>query len=154
MQKYTSSKTLLFIPCSGASYHGELARQVAIHLVENSPLAPFSSMLCFTIFLRHNLLHEKKSVFSMKNLLSSSFTIAIDGCTGACALKIFQFLKITPALTINLQQLIPKESINYVDSQAVKTRPRLSAIKPEDVEKVSTYILNQLLEKQILKPLT
>ena len=70
------------IPCSGAEYNGELARQVAIRLCEKGPIAHHSTMLCFTIFLRTLLSNPERVPEIIKNQLSSSSVIVIEGCKG------------------------------------------------------------------------
>ncbi len=142
-------KGIIFVPCSGGDYNGELARHVAIHLSETSAIADKSSMLCFTIFLRNNLLREPSFEF-MKKDLTSNYIVLIDGCSGACAFKILKHLEIKPDLVINLNKLIPKPKINLNDLQAFKNRPRMSNLRQEDISKVMHYILLQLQEKNII----
>ncbi|MHA1251143.1 MAG: putative zinc-binding protein [Candidatus Helarchaeota archaeon] len=142
-------KHIIFVPCSGSEYNGELARHIAIKLSEKSPIADMSSMLCFTILLRTNLL-EEPSFEIMKNDLTSNYIVVIDGCSGACAFKILKHLKITPDLVINLNKLVPKSKINLNDPQAFINRPRMSNLRQEDIDKVTHYILNQLQANKII----
>jgi uncharacterized metal-binding protein len=92
MSESISAKKIILIPCSGAGYNGELARQAAIQLTENSTIADKSLMLCFTIFLRYGLLKEDQSFKNMSEYLKSNFIVVIDGCSGGCALKILKKL--------------------------------------------------------------
>lgn len=142
-------KDLEFIACSGADYNGELARQVAIRLCENSPIQDNSSLFCFTIFLKNCMLKDKKAFETMKQQLTSSSIIVIDGCSGGCVFKLLNFLKIKPDLVINLQKLVPKEKINPNDISSFK-RPNLAHVREEDIEKVSNYIMEQLKEKNLI----
>jgi len=151
MSESTSAKKILFLPCSGAGYNGELARQAAIQLTENSPIADKSLMLCFTIFIRYGLLKEDQSFKSMSDYLKSNFIVIIDGCSGGCALKILKNFNIKPDLVINLNKLIPKKMLDLSAIQNQCDIPRLSNIKKEDLEKVSNFIMNQLKEKNIIK---
>ena len=147
----TSAKKILFLPCSGAGYNGELARQAAIQLTENSPIADKSLMLCFTIFIRYGLLKEDQSFKSMSDYLKSNFIVIIDGCSGGCALKILKKFDIKPDLVINLNKLIPKKMLDINAIQNQCDIPRLSNIKKEDLEKVSSFMMDQLKEKKIIK---
>ncbi|MHA1130449.1 MAG: putative zinc-binding protein [Candidatus Helarchaeota archaeon] len=143
-------KRIIFVPCSGGEYNGELARRVAIQLSETSAIANNSSMLCFTIFLRNNLLREPSFEFIKKDL-TSNYIVLIDGCSGACAFKILKHFEITPNLVINLNKLIPKPKINLNDLQAFKNLPRMSNIKQEDILKVENYVIEQLEAKGLIK---
>ena len=143
-------KKIILIPCSGAGYNGELARQAAIQLTENSPIADKSLMLCFTIFLRYGLLKEDQSFKNMSEYLKSSFIVVIDGCSGGCALKILKNFDLKPDLVVNLNKLIPKKMLDLNAIQNPCDIPRLSNIKKEDLEKVSNFIMDQLKEKKII----
>jgi len=143
-------KKIILIPCSGAGYNGELARQAAIQLTENSPIADKSLMLCFTIFLRYGLLKEDQSFKNMSEYLKSSFIVVIDGCSGGCALKILKNFDLKPNLVVNLNKLIPKKMLDLNAIQNPCDIPRLSNIKKEDLEKVSNFIMDQLKEKKII----
>jgi uncharacterized metal-binding protein len=151
MTASTNARKIIFIPCSGAGYNGELARQAAIRFTENSPLADKSLMLCFTIFLRYGLLKEDQAFKGMSDYLKSNFIVIIDGCSGGCALKILKNFDIKPDLVINLNKLIPKKVLDINAIQNPCDIPRLSNIKKEDLEKVSNFIVDQLKEKQIIK---
>ncbi len=142
-------KRIIFIPCSGSEYNGELARHVAIQLNEASAIADKSSMLCFTIFLRNFLLKEPSFEF-MKADLTSNYIVLIDGCSGACTFKILKHFEITPNLVINLNKLIPKPKMNLNDIQAFKNRPRMNDLRQEDISKVIDYVFLQLQEKNII----
>jgi len=143
-------KKIILIPCSGAGYNGELARQAAIQLTENSPIADKSLMLCFTIFLRYGLLKEDQSFKNTSEYLKSSFIVVIDGCSGGCALKILKNFDLKPNLVVNLNKLIPKKMLDLNAIQNPCDIPRLSNIKKEDLEKVSNFIMDQLKEKKII----
>ncbi len=150
MNSLNISKKIIFIPCSGADYNGELSRKVAIQLSDTSFIANSSSMLCFTIFLRHSLLKEEDSFKRIKDHLVSSYVVIIDGCSGSCAFKILKFLDINPDLVINLTKLVPKKPLDFKDIESFKNRPCLSKIKTSDIEKVSNHILQLLKEKKII----
>jgi len=142
------------IPCSGAEYNGELSRQVAIRLCEKGSIANHSTMLCFTIFLRTLLSNPERAPEIIKNQLSSSFVIVIEGCKGSCVLKILKILNsadFKPDLHINIEKLIPKKIIDYKKSSSIENVPRLSVIKTKDIELISNSILEQLKEKDNIK---
>jgi len=142
------------IPCSGAEYNGELARQVAIRLCEKGPIAHHSTMLCFTIFLRTLLSNPERVPEIIKNQLSSSSVIVIEGCKGSCVLKILKILNsadFKPDLQINIEKLIPKKIMNYKKSNSIENPFRLSNIKNEDIEMVSNSIIEQLTDKGTIK---
>lgn len=144
-------KDIKLIACSGAEYNGELARQVAIELSENSSIADTTSMFCLTIFLRNILLNEEQIIKITKDQLSSSFIVVVDGCTGLCALKILKHLGIKADLIVNVQQLVPKPKINFSDIESFKNRPRMHNVKKEDVEKVSNHIIKRLKEMKAIE---
>lgn len=146
-EERTKKENIILIPCSGAEYNGELARQIAIRLNENSQISLMSSMHCSTIFLKNILLKKEQMVEITKNHLKSSFIIIIDGCKTSCANVIFQFLDIEPDLVVHVDDFVPKERINLNDIEAFKNRPRLSKIKEEDIKKISDFIINQLKER-------
>ncbi|MHA1266976.1 MAG: putative zinc-binding protein [Candidatus Helarchaeota archaeon] len=143
-------RNILFIPCSGAEYNGELARHVVIQLSEISPIAEISSVLCLTIFLKYHLLNKERLFEIMKKNIASNFSVVIDGCSGSCALHLLKTLDVKPDLVINLRKLVPKPTINFNDLQAFLNQPRMSNLKQEDIEKVTTYVLNQLSERKII----
>lgn len=151
MSSFTNAKKIIFIPCSGAGYNGELARQAAIQLTENSSIADKSTMLCFTIFLRYGILKEDQSFKGMSDYLKSNLIVVIDGCSGGCALKILKNFDIKPDLVINLNKLIPKKVLDIKSIQNTCDIPRLSNIKKDDLEKVSNFIIDQLRDKKIIK---
>lgn len=143
-------RRIIFVPCSGGEYLGELARRAAIQLSEASIIANSSSMLCLTIFLRYHLLNEKASFEFMKKDLTSNYIVLIDGCSGACAFKMLKSLGITPHIVINLNKLIPKPRIDLNDLQAFQNRPQMFNVRQEDLEKITNYILQELQEKQLI----
>ncbi|MHC1591003.1 MAG: putative zinc-binding protein, partial [Candidatus Helarchaeales archaeon] len=134
---------ITFIPCSGAEYNGELARKVAIELSEKSPIADFSSVFCMTIFLKYNLLKEERMAEMMKNGLTSGFIVIIDGCSGACAFKIFKHLNIKPNLVVNLRKLIPKKHVDLSNIKAILKQNLMTEIREVDVQKVKNHVLEQ-----------
>jgi len=131
---------IIFIPCPGSEYNGELARRAAIQLSEVSTIADKSSMFCLTIFLRNNLLKESSFEY-MKTELTSNYIILIDGCNKACTFKILKHFEIKPHLVINLNKIIPKPKINLNDIQTFKNLPRMSDLRQEDINKVINYVL-------------
>ncbi|MHA1804134.1 MAG: putative zinc-binding protein [Promethearchaeota archaeon] len=137
---------IILIPCSGSEYHGELARQVAIQLAENSIISPISSMTCSTIFLKNVLLGKEALVEISKNHLKNSYVIIINGCNTKCASKIYEHLGIIPDLTISVQYLIPKQRIDLTDLNTFKLMNKISNVKQEDIEKVKQHVLNKLKE--------
>lgn len=139
-----NEKNIVIIPCSGSEYHGELARQVAIHLAEKSKIASISSMTCSTIFLKNILLEKEQLVEITKNHLKHSFTIIINGCNTACASSIYEHLEIAPDLLISVQSIIPKPKMNLNDLRTFKNLPKLSEIKEEDIGKVIEFVLKEL----------
>jgi len=142
------------IPCSGAEYNGELARQVAIRLYEKGPIAHHSSMLCFTIFLRTLLSNPQRAPEIIKTQLSSSPVIVIEGCNGSCVLKILKILNsadFKPDLQINVEKLVPKKIIDHKNGSSIENPFRISNIKNEDIEIVSSSIVEQLKDKGIIK---
>jgi uncharacterized metal-binding protein len=138
------AKNIVLIPCSGAEYHGELARQVAIRLAEKSKIAFISSMTCSTIFLKNVLLEKQQLVEITKNHLKHSFIIIINGCNTACTSAIYEYLGIVPDLIISVQDIIPKQHINLNDLDTFKNLPKLSEIKEEDITNVSEFVLQEL----------
>ncbi|MFX0010460.1 MAG: putative zinc-binding protein [Candidatus Hermodarchaeota archaeon] len=139
-----NEKNIVIIPCSGSEYHGELARQVAIHLAEKSKIASISSMTCSTIFLKNVLLEKEQLVEITKNHLKHSFIIIINGCNTACASSIYEHLEIAPDLLISVQSIIPKPKMNLNDLRTFKNIPKLSEIKEEDIGKVIEFVLKEL----------
>ncbi|MFX0140277.1 MAG: putative zinc-binding protein [Candidatus Hodarchaeota archaeon] len=137
-------ENIILIPCSGSEYHGELARQVAIHLAEKSKISTFSWMTCSTIFLKNVLLGKNRIVEITKNHLRHSFILIINGCRTACASAIYTNLEIVPDLVISVQDIIPKQRMNLNDLNAFKNTPKLSEIKAEDIDRVENSILNKL----------
>ena len=137
-------ENIVLIPCSGSEYHGELARQVAIRLVEKSKIATISSMTCSTIFLKNVLLEKQHLVEITKNHLKHSFIIIINGCNTACASVIYKNLDIVPDLIISVQDIIPKQRMNLNDLNTFKNLPKLSEIKEEDLRKVNEFVLQEL----------
>ncbi|HEY0087655.1 MAG TPA: putative zinc-binding protein [Candidatus Lokiarchaeia archaeon] len=140
-------ENIVLIPCSGAEYNGELARQVAIRLKENSQVSSISSMHCSTIFLKNILLKKEQLVEITKNHLKSSFLVIIDGCKTSCANSIFQFLEIKPDLLVHVDDFVPKERTNLNDIEAFKNRPQLCKIKEEDIKKIADCVMTQLKER-------
>lgn len=138
---------IIIIPCSGAEYNGELARQVAIKLSENSEISSISSMHCSTIFLKNILLKNDILVQITKEHLKSSFSVIIDGCRISCVKTIFNFLELEPGLVIYVDEVVPKQKLNINDLEAFKNLPRLSNIKKEDINKVTNLITEKLKEK-------
>ncbi|NHI91066.1 MAG: hypothetical protein EAX96_01100 [Candidatus Lokiarchaeota archaeon] len=151
MNEQKKYERISLIPCSGADYNGELARQAAIKLSEDSPISEFSNMLCFTIFLRYNLLKEDQMASLMKTNLLSTYIVVIDGCSGACAFRILKGLDIEPNLVVNLQKLVPKEVVSPKNVKSILTHRSLNKIKEEDIKKVTNYILKKLQEEKILE---
>jgi len=138
---------VVLIPCSGAEYNGELARQVAIRLKENSKISSISSMHCSTIFFKNVLLKNEQLVEITKNHLKSCFLVIIDGCKTSCADSIFQTLDIKPDLLIHIDDFVPKGRINLNDIEAFKNRPQLSKINEEDIKKIADFVMTQLKER-------
>ncbi|MFX1457428.1 MAG: putative zinc-binding protein [Promethearchaeota archaeon] len=138
---------IVLIPCSGAEYHGELARQVAIHLEEKSTISTISSLNCMTIFLKNVILKKESMVEIIKNHLKHLNIIIINGCRTACASEIYSYLGIVPDLIISVQDIIPKHHLNLNDLKHFENVPKLSEITKEDIKKVSDYILNKLYEQ-------
>ncbi len=138
---------IIITPCSGAEYNGELARQVAIKLSENSEISSISSMHCSTIFLKNILLKNDILVQITKEHLKSSFSVIIDGCRISCVKTIFNFLELEPDLVIYVDEVVPKQKLNINDLEAFKNLPRLSNIKKEDINKVTNLITEKLKEK-------
>jgi len=138
---------IIITPCSGAEYNGELARQVAIKLSENSEISSISSMHCSTIFLKNILLKNDILVQITKEHLKSSFSVIIDGCRISCVKTIFNFLELEPGLVIYVDEVVPKQKLNINDLEAFKNLPRLSNIKKEDINKVTNLITEKLKEK-------
>lgn len=138
---------IIITPCSGAEYNGELARQVAIKLSENSEISSISSMHCSTIFLKNILLKNDILVQITKSHLKSSFSVIIDGCRISCVKTIFNFLELEPDLVIYVDEVVPKQKLNINDLEAFKNLPRLSNIKKEDINKVTNLITEKLKEK-------
>lgn len=143
-------ENIVLIPCSGSEYHGELARQSAINLAENSNISSLASMACSTIFLRNVLLSKDRMVEITKQHLKNSFLIMINGCNSSCASQIYKHLGIKPDLSISVQDIIPKQHININDISSFKNLNKLSEIKKEDIEKVSEYVLNELKQKNLI----
>jgi uncharacterized metal-binding protein len=143
-KKVTQPENIVLIPCSGSEYHGELARQVAIRLAEESKIASISSMTCSTIFLKNVLLEKQQLVEITKNHLKHSFIIFINGCNTACASVIYKHLEIVPDLIISVQAIIPKQHMNLNDLNTFKNLPKLSEIKEEDIRKVLEFVLQDL----------
>ena len=143
-KKEIHAENIVLIPCSGSEYHGELARQVAIRLVEKSKIASISSMTCSTIFLKNVLLEKEQLVEITKNHLKHSFIIIINGCNTACASVIYKHLEIVPDLIISVQDIIPKQRMNLNDLNTFKNLPKLSEIKEEDIRKVLEFVLQEL----------
>ena len=137
-------ENIIFVPCSGSEYHGELARQVAIQLTENSSISSLASMTCTTILLKNVLLEKGHIVEITKDHLKHSFLVMINGCNTACASQIYEHLGIKPDLIISIQDIIPKQRINLNDINSFKNRNKLSEIKEEDIKKVLEHILNEL----------
>ena len=106
---------IIITPCSGAEYNGELARQVAIKLSENSEISSISSMHCSTIFLKNILLKNDILVQITKEHLKSSFSVIIDGCRISCVKTIFNFLELEPDLVIYVDEVVPKQKLNIND---------------------------------------
>lgn len=138
---------IIITPCSGAEYNGELARQVAIKLSENSEISSISSMHCSTIFLKNILLKNDIQVQITKEHLKSSFSVIVDGCKISCVKTIFNFLELEPDLVIYVDEVVPKQKLNINDLEAFKNLPRLSNIKKEDINKVTNLITEKLKEK-------
>ncbi len=138
---------IILIPCSGAEYHGELARKVAIQLIENSKISILASMTCSTIFLKNVLLGKDNMVELTKKHLKNSFLIVINGCNTACASQIYEHLEIKPDLVISVQDIIPKQRLNLNDLNSFKNKNKLSEIKEEDIKKVIHYIYTELQKK-------
>lgn len=137
-------ENIILIPCSGSEYHGELARQVAIHLAEKSKISTITSMSCSTIFLKNVLLEKDRLVEITKNHLRHSLIVLINGCKTVCASVIYKHLEIVPDLVISVQDIIPKQSMNLNDLNAFKNTLKLSKIKAEDIDRVENYVLNEL----------
>ena len=135
---------IVLIPCSGSEYHGELARQVAIQLAENSKISTLASMTCTTILLKNVLLQNDNMVEITKNHLKNSFLVIINGCNTTCASQIYTQLGVKPDLIISVQDIISKQHINLNDINTFKNRNKLSDIKEEDVKKVIDHVLNEL----------
>ena len=135
---------IVSIPCSGSEYHGELARQVAIRLVEKSKISTLASMTCSTIFLKNVLLGKDNMVEITKNHLKHSFVIIINGCNTACASQIYDYLGVKPDLIISIQDIIPKQRVNINDLNSFKNSLKLSEIKEEDITRVKDHVLNKL----------
>ncbi|TKJ20107.1 MAG: hypothetical protein CEE43_13745 [Promethearchaeota archaeon Loki_b32] len=146
-EKDINEKNIVLIPCSGSEHHGELARQVAIHLAEKSKIASISSMTCSTIFLKNILLEKEQLVEITKNHLKHSFIIVINGCNIACASVIYKHLDVVPDLIISVQDIIPKQRMNLNDLNTFKNLPKLSEIKEEGITKVIEFVLQELKNK-------
>jgi len=142
-------KSVIFIPCSGAEYNGELARQAAIRLSEKSSIAKNCSVLCLTITLKYFILKKEQYFNIMKNNITSNFSVIIDGCSGACAFQIFRKLDIKPDLVINVNKIVPKKILNLKDINELTQISQMSNIKEKDIEKVCDYILQKLKENDI-----
>jgi uncharacterized metal-binding protein len=137
-------ENIVLIPCSGAEYHGELARQVAIRIAEKSKISSISSMSCSTIFFKNVLLGKEQLVDITKNHLKHSFIIIINGCNTACASVIYEYLDNVPDLIISVQDVIPKQRMNLNDLNTFKNLPKLSEIKEGDIKKVIGHVFNEL----------
>ncbi|MHA1800080.1 MAG: putative zinc-binding protein [Candidatus Helarchaeota archaeon] len=148
MAELNDHDDIILIPCSGAEYNGELARQVAITLSEKSVIADHTSTLCLTIFMKHILLNENRLLEITKKKMEQSRVVIIDGCSGACVFKIFKNLNIKVDLVINLRKLFPKKTMNFRDIKAFLARPKMSDVKQEDIDKAIEYILNKLKVSQ------
>lgn len=145
--KEDTQRDIIIIPCSGAEYHGELARQVAIKLSEKSKISTYSSMFCSTIFLKNVLLEKERMVEITKNDLKSKFIIVLDGCRTSCESLMLKNLGINPDLILHLNNIVPKEKVHLDDIEAYKNRPKLSEIKGEDIIKSTQHILEKLRDK-------
>ncbi|GAH77158.1 unnamed protein product, partial [marine sediment metagenome] len=58
-------------------------------------------------------------------------------------------LDIKPDLVINLQQFVPKLSLDLNDPDAFQKIPKANDVNQEEVEKISNYILDKLREKNL-----
>ena len=143
-EELTKKENIILIPCSGSEYHGELARQVTIQLIENSRISSLASMTCTTILLKNVLLEKDHMVEITKDHLKHSFLVMINGCNSACASQIYEYLGIKPDLIISIQDIIPKQRIDLSDINSLKNRNKLSEIKEEDVKKVMNHVFNEL----------
>jgi len=137
-------ENILLAPCSGAEYHGELARQVAIKLSEKSVISTQASMFCSTIFFKNILFENERLLENTKNRLQSSYLIIIEGCKTSCESLIFKNIGIQPDMIIHVEQIVPKEKINFNDIEAFKNRSKLSQIKEDDINNVAKHILDKL----------
>ncbi|MFO7794679.1 MAG: putative zinc-binding protein [Promethearchaeati archaeon] len=137
-------ENIILIPCSGSEYHGELARRVAISLAEKSEISMLASMTCSTIFLKNVLLEKEQLVEISKNHLKNSFVVIINGCHTSCSSQIYEHLGISPDLIISVQDVIPKQRINFNDINSFKNQRKLSEIKTEDIQKVVDHVIRQL----------
>lgn len=146
-----AEQNIIIIPCSGGEYNGELARQVAIRLSENSEISTFSSMFCSTIFLKNILLKKDRLVEITTNHLKASFIVVIDGCGTSCITTILKDLNIVPNLVVHIDELVPKPKLNINDIDAFKNQPRLSNIKKDDIEKVTNLVFKKLRDAGVLK---
>ncbi|MHA1282186.1 MAG: putative zinc-binding protein [Promethearchaeota archaeon] len=138
---------IIFIPCSGSEYHGEIAHKAAIELVENSPISQFSSLFCSTIFLKNVLLNKERLVEITKNHLNNSFVVVLNGCRTSCSSTILKNLGIKPDFIIEVQDVIPKKKMNLNDLSSFKNLPKLSNIKEEEIKKVVQHVLDKLKKK-------
>jgi len=143
-------ENIVLIPCSGSEYHGELARQVAIHLSEKSELSNIISMTCTTIFFKNVFLGKDNIVEITRNHLKHSFIVVINGCNTACTSQIYEHLDIKPDLIISVQDVIPKQRVNLNDLDAFRKLKKLSDIDQDDLNLVTSHILSEL-EKKGLK---
>jgi uncharacterized metal-binding protein len=138
---------IVLIACSGSEYNGELARRVAIRLNEKSSISSMSSMFCSTIFLKNVLLQKEKMVEITKDNLDSKFIVVIEGCKTSCESLILKSQEIDPDMIIHVDQIVPKEKLNFNDLEAFKKRKQLTELKKEDINKVTDYILDKLRKK-------